>query len=248
MEEEIFSFMAFGLSHGNDTDFVFAFGMRDHDDFSVQKPDRGKAHFPVVESVIGESERFPGKHALGIDQVQPMLDSIEPLLFAIETEVHGLDNIDNYLPCHAFLQIKFDFPVHRGIASKTMRIGYENCKGYDRLQFQDTFERYLSTPPELSVTKLQTSCSNGLSVTDMPNASVTKIPDRLQVTKSVTEPPSVTESWQSDSQKCNRVTDGKACNRYENSLVTLEALQTLDCNRVTDKRGEAEDNTIEVEI
>jgi hypothetical protein len=58
-----------------------------------------------------------------------------------------LGNIDNYLPCHAFLQIKFDFSAHQGIASKTMRIGYENCKGYDRPQFQDAFERYLSVPP-----------------------------------------------------------------------------------------------------
>lgn len=44
-----------------------------------------------------------------------------------------------------------------GIQSKTMRIGYDNAKGYEKAHFQDAFNRYLSTSPpggDLSVTSV----------------------------------------------------------------------------------------------
>jgi len=37
-----------------------------------------------------------------------------------------------------------------GIASKNVRIGYEQAKGYDREQFTDAFARYLSAPTQNS--------------------------------------------------------------------------------------------------
>lgn len=44
-----------------------------------------------------------------------------------------------------------------GITSKTIRLGYETAKGYERAHFQDTFARYLSAsspPPDLPVTSV----------------------------------------------------------------------------------------------
>ncbi len=38
-----------------------------------------------------------------------------------------------------------------GIASKNIRTGYEQSKGFDRAQFEDAFARYLAAPPDLSV-------------------------------------------------------------------------------------------------
>jgi len=44
-----------------------------------------------------------------------------------------------------------------GITSKTIRIGYETAKGYEKAHFQDAFARYLSAsspPPDLPVTSV----------------------------------------------------------------------------------------------
>lgn len=55
-----------------------------------------------------------------------------------------------------------------GIQSKTMRIGYDNAKGYEKTHFQDAFNRYLSTSPQggdLSVTSV-TNTANPIKTGD----------------------------------------------------------------------------------
>jgi hypothetical protein len=42
MGEEMFSFMAFGLSHGNGTDFVFSRRVGHHPEFFWERVNRGK--------------------------------------------------------------------------------------------------------------------------------------------------------------------------------------------------------------
>jgi len=55
-----------------------------------------------------------------------------------------------------------------GILSHTIRIGIETAKGYTLDQFREAFLRYLSYPPELSVTTSQTNNHADLTVTDHP--------------------------------------------------------------------------------
>jgi putative DNA primase/helicase len=81
------------------------------------------------------------------------------------------------------------------ITSKTMRIGYGNCKGYEFSQFLDAFSRYLSSPPSASVTASQASNQAGLSVTDRETVTVTP---NLSVTLEA-----------SRSKGCDAVTDRK---------------------------------------
>lgn len=55
-----------------------------------------------------------------------------------------------------------------GIVSKSIRIDYENKKGFEKNQFQETFSRYLdfsSLPPVSNVTTSQASIHAGLDVT-----------------------------------------------------------------------------------
>jgi putative DNA primase/helicase len=118
------------------------------------------------------------------------------------------------------------------ITSKTMRIGYENCKGYDRSQFQDAFIRYLSSPPILSVTTSQTSCGKGLSVTDSQSAYVTESVHPSHVTKTITGTPSDAIP--------QFVTDKGDCYGNENLSVTRKPSSSKGCDAVTDKKGEAE--------
>lgn len=67
-----------------------------------------------------------------------------------------------------------------GIASKTIRIGYETHKGFEKGQFSDAFTRYLSPPSPpaanavLSVTASQTNSGKPSSVTDDGSVTVTE--------------------------------------------------------------------------
>jgi putative DNA primase/helicase len=56
-----------------------------------------------------------------------------------------------------------------GIISHTIRIGIETAKGYTIDQFGEAFLRYLSSPPETSVTTSQTNNHAVLAVTDNPS-------------------------------------------------------------------------------
>jgi putative DNA primase/helicase len=56
-----------------------------------------------------------------------------------------------------------------GILSKTIRIGCETAKGYELSQFQESFLRYLPSPPSPSVTTSQMATSADLAVTDNPS-------------------------------------------------------------------------------
>jgi putative DNA primase/helicase len=53
-----------------------------------------------------------------------------------------------------------------GIASKNLRAGYGVTKGFERIQFEDVFLRYLATPPDLSATPLHSHNHAGYSVAD----------------------------------------------------------------------------------
>jgi putative DNA primase/helicase len=68
-----------------------------------------------------------------------------------------------------------------GIVSKNVRVGYGQSKGFDCLQFQDVFERYLAhtspTPPIYPSHRPKSSQAlpqQGLSGTDIPNSYVPK--------------------------------------------------------------------------
>ncbi|WP_298439196.1 DUF3631 domain-containing protein [Geobacter sp.] len=84
-----------------------------------------------------------------------------------------------------------------GILSHTIRLGIETAKGYTLEQFREAFSRYLSTPPELSVTPSQVSIHAASAVTDksLPIFSVTET-----VTQSVTGKPATNAA-------CDGVTD-----------------------------------------
>ncbi len=66
-----------------------------------------------------------------------------------------------------------------GILSHTIRIGIETAKGYTLDQFKEAFSRYLSYPPELSVTTSQTNNHADLTVTDYPSHYPTQYPSRF---------------------------------------------------------------------
>ena len=53
-----------------------------------------------------------------------------------------------------------------GIKSKTVRIGLDTAKGYEKNQFQDAFIRYIPSPQGNSVTLSQFAPAKGLSVTE----------------------------------------------------------------------------------
>lgn len=61
-----------------------------------------------------------------------------------------------------------------GISSKTIRIGpHETPKGYERDQFQEAFDRYLSLPPEKHLHPPQPSPIEGNSVADTETVAAT---------------------------------------------------------------------------
>ena len=52
------------------------------------------------------------------------------------------------------------------IKSKTVRIGYDTAKGFEKSQLEDAFFRYIPSPPAVSVTPSQTAPVLNFSVTD----------------------------------------------------------------------------------
>jgi putative DNA primase/helicase len=61
-----------------------------------------------------------------------------------------------------------------GIHSHTIRIGVDTAKGYVIDQFKESFSRYLSFTPEISVTTSQPNDYDGLDVTDASVENVTR--------------------------------------------------------------------------
>ncbi len=61
-----------------------------------------------------------------------------------------------------------------GIHSRTIRIGVDVSKGYIIDQFTEAFFRYLTPPPEISVTELQVNDYDDLDVTDTLGENVTR--------------------------------------------------------------------------
>jgi len=56
-----------------------------------------------------------------------------------------------------------------GIHSKTIRIGFETAKGYEKDQLAEAFSRYIPVSPLQSVTTSQTAPQAALPVTDNPS-------------------------------------------------------------------------------
>lgn len=111
------------------------------------------------------------------------------------------------------------------IASKQLRIGNENKRGYDIADFQDTFKRYLPAPPILSVTTLQANTSKGysenLSVTTQGDVTLRKPVQPLQdgTCNAVTH----RNPLSSDTSACN----GKnAANDTQNEVILSTELVT----------------------
>jgi putative DNA primase/helicase len=92
-----------------------------------------------------------------------------------------------------------------GILSRTIRLGIETAKGYTLDQFQEAFSRYLSSPPEVSVTKSQDNDHADLPVTDHPSHHPTRNPSQNSTRfsfdmQNVTAKPATSEA-------CDTVTD-----------------------------------------
>ncbi|GHU18697.1 hypothetical protein FACS189475_04600 [Betaproteobacteria bacterium] len=94
-----------------------------------------------------------------------------------------------------------------GIASKTVRIGYETPKGFERSQFEDVFIRYLSIPPSTSATTQQSSNHAGFAVADREPVAATQ------------NPSATPEAL--PSQGCGGVADKKG-GMERNNIITVE--------------------------
>ena len=101
-----------------------------------------------------------------------------------------------------------------GIHSHTVRIGVDTAKGYIVDQFEESFSRYLSVPPEISVTTSQTYDYDGLDVTDTLGENVTRYTSDGNRLPGVTRKPA-------SGADCDVVTDKTpetgAINNVENS-------------------------------
>jgi putative DNA primase/helicase len=104
-----------------------------------------------------------------------------------------------------------------GIMSHTIRIGSETAKGYTREQCHEAFSRYLSTPPDLSVTTSQPSIHAGSGVTDNSDDS----------SRYANEMPSVTRK-PSIGAGCDGVTDK---NPQEDDTYQSSFLEELRAER-----------------
>lgn len=91
-----------------------------------------------------------------------------------------------------------------GIKSKSIRVGYEVAKGYELLQFDEAFDRYLSPTTENPVTSLQASSHAGLGVTEEESCNSYK-------TEIVTRKPAPVLD-------CNHVTENKGVTTLGNQV------------------------------
>lgn len=66
------------------------------------------------------------------------------------------------------------------IHSKTIRIGFDTAKGYERNQFEDAFFRYIPLSPPPSVTTSQTATSAALAVTENPTRYLSVTDDKAR--------------------------------------------------------------------
>ncbi len=102
-----------------------------------------------------------------------------------------------------------------GVSSKTIRIGYETAKGYERDQFTDAFERYLTQHPLFNPSQgnktLETNTDNGLCVSD-----------------------GVTDNF-AKRHKVTNVTDSCICDGTQKQKVTPKPTPELGCDVVTDR-------------
>jgi putative DNA primase/helicase len=101
-----------------------------------------------------------------------------------------------------------------GIQSKTVRIGNDIFKGFERNQFEDAWERYISTSPvlpQLSATTLQSNKTANLSWSTDLHTSVTPLQSNqsanLRVVGDTKTPLQATLLKPNESAACDGVTD-----------------------------------------
>jgi len=80
-----------------------------------------------------------------------------------------------------------------GIQSKTVRVGPETAKGYEKSQFEDAFFRYIPLPPENPVTQSHNNYINDLSVTKALPVTERLVTNTENVTETQSRKRSVTE-------------------------------------------------------
>lgn len=118
-----------------------------------------------------------------------------------------------------------------GVQSRTIRIGYETAKGYEKNQFADTISRYVLSekkicehPPENSVYPSQPAPVLDLSVTYSKSVTVTE--------------PSIRN-------KMENVTDTQTSQTsMSNTKVTRKPAPVLSCDVVTDRNGKGHTQNI----
>src|SRR6266511_5550241 len=96
-EEKLFIFVC--LTHRNDADFLFSFGMHDHHDLLTQQPERDPTLFPVVLTVIFKREGRPREDPLRDGEIQPMFFQVGLPFGFVPDKSHRL----HYAYNHAYL-------------------------------------------------------------------------------------------------------------------------------------------------
>lgn len=125
-----------------------------------------------------------------------------------------------------------------GIQSKTVRIGDETAKGYDREQFTEAFSRYVVSPPQ-KVTTSQPAPVKGLRPFVMSNTKVTESFYPSQVTNHESDSGfSPLGPQRAEGLESENVTDSGTCYGNKNLNVTREPAPILDCDVVTDRTPE----------
>jgi hypothetical protein len=76
--------LTFGcLSHGNEVNFRFSFGMHNRDDHASQQTQCHPSLLAIIKSVVLEREGRAGKDFFGIPEVEPMILEIDSALLLI---------------------------------------------------------------------------------------------------------------------------------------------------------------------
>lgn len=115
-----------------------------------------------------------------------------------------------------------------GIKSKDIRIGHENKKGFEKVQFADAFKRYIHTqpePPVLSATTRQTSTGAGYSVAPL---------SRVSDTSATNEENGKPENPRRDICLHGNVTDSNAT---RDTSATRKPSTGAGCHVVADRKG-----------
>jgi putative DNA primase/helicase len=113
-----------------------------------------------------------------------------------------------------------------GIQSKTIRLGVDTPKGYDKEQFAEAFTRYISASPENIRHTPQSATNKSLSVADRQIQ-----PQHCGLSGTRTSPAT---DMDSDENDIAHVADSKECFGCQNPKETLNPAILLSCGGVAD--------------